>query len=576
MKFTAIQKARLKALLELETAKDAAKFKDAEKKELKALKEAATAVGFDYMAEDAHPDEDFTAKAVTETELDKTVKAAVDAALEKSGLSVKAITEALKKDNAGNAPSAEQIQQAVSKALEGQTKQDPDALKKIVEEAIKNAAPQKDSTSMTMEQVKALVGQMIPEIVKQLPGKSRMEHEGSGMDIEFPIAHRTGNLSVAMKQLLNACMNKISSDQPEAKQLALLNEGITEDQLKRAARNGDTYIKSMRDSLRRSKALTTTGSGSGLELMPVDLSATLQMRLYMESDLAREMVSQEIDMPTDPFKLPLLTTRTQFFVGAQGVATTESSPGTANPTLTTGKLMGMANYTYEADEDSIVAILPMITMQLSSGAADAYEGALINGDTGTHQDSDIRAVSQHSSKLLDGLRKLALAGGAATSLSLATGGITAMNIAALRKLLKKYGLKPKNLLIICGTNGYNDLVTLTETLTAEKMGNPQAARIISGDAPALYGIPIIPSAQMREDLNASGVYDGVTTNRGSIMIVNRTQWITGVRRQFMVEVWVDKPKQLNQVIASFRRAFIPLETPGTAVPSVALGYAYNS
>ena len=49
-----------------------------------------------------------------------------------------------------------------------------------------------------------------------------------------------------------------------------------------------------------------------------------------------------------------------------------------------------------------------------------------------------------------------------------------------------------------------------------------------------------------------------------------------MRRQFLVEVFVDKLQQLNQVIASFRRDFIPRETPSTTLPAVWLGYNYNA
>jgi hypothetical protein len=194
----------------------------------------------------------------------------------------------------------------------------------------------------------------------------------------------------------------------------------------------------------------------------------------------------------------------------------------------------------------------MLLENMSSGAADALEGAIINGDiTATHQDSDIHAVAGHHAKLFRGLRKHCIAG---VSRLITTGGLSAANIAAMRKQMGKYGIRPRDLMLVVGPAGYNKIVTLDETLTFEKVGNTAAARILTGEAASIYGIRIVVSSQVREDLNATGVYDGTTTTNGSALLVHRPSWLQGVRRGFTVEVDVDKKRQINSVIASFRRA----------------------
>jgi HK97 family phage major capsid protein len=325
------------------------------------------------------------------------------------------------------------------------------------------------------------------------------------------------------------------------------------------------------------KTLTTTGTGTGAELVPSDLSSDLQARMYLESQLAAELLASEIDMPTQPFQFPLTTTRPSFYVGSEapGSDPTASDPGTGNITLDAKKLIGMSEYSYEADEDAIIAVLPMIQEQLGAGAGDAFEGALINGDTtATHQDSDIHAVTAHHAKLFKGFRKYALAGN--LKVSLATGGISADNIISMRKMLKRWGMRPRDLMLIVGPQGYNDLVGLDETLTFDKVGAAAAARILTGEAASIFGIRIVVSSQIREDLNASGVYDGTTTTKGSLMLVHRPSWMVGSRRGFTVEVETNKKRQINSVIASFRRAFTPKETPSVALPSVVLGYNYTA
>jgi hypothetical protein len=81
---------------------------------------------------------------------------------------------------------------------------------------------------------------------------------------------------------------------------------------------------------------------------------------------------------------------------------------------------------------------------------------------------------------------------------------------------------------------------------------------------------------VREDLNASGIYDGTTTTKGSVLLLNRTQFLVGSRRGFTVEVDVNRKRQINSVIASFRRAFTPKETIDGSNPSVVIGYNYAS
>jgi hypothetical protein len=108
------------------------------------------------------------------------------------------------------------------------------------------------------------------------------------------------------------------------------------------------------------------------------------------------------------------------------------------------------------------------------------------------------------------------------------------------------------------------------------VGNQDAARILTGVAASIYGIPIVVSDAMRENLNASGVYDGSTTTKGSIVLLHKPSFVVGVKRGFTVEVETDKKRQINSVIASFRRDFQPKETISTSMPLAVLGYNYTA
>jgi hypothetical protein len=238
------------------------------------------------------------------------------------------------------------------------------------------------------------------------------------------------------------------------------------------------------------------------------------------------------------------------------------------------KLMGRTDFSYEVDEDAIIPILPFVQEQLASAAADAYESAVINGDTaGTHQDSDTELIPKAAERSFNGFRKLALAI-SVLKLDLSTGGINEANLRAMKKALKKYGVRVRDLLWIAGPAGINDMQGIANVTTLEKYG-PRAT-ILTGELASFLGIPIIVSERVREDLNASGVYDGVTTTKGSILLVNLNGWIPGRRRDFTVEIDKDIKTQTNFVVASFRRAFTPIETPSATIRWLSVGYNFNS
>jgi len=570
MKFTIKQKMRLAEL------SNSATLTDAEKTELTELTDACKAAGLTpatVVKEFTEADDD-AEEGISEEKLAALITKAVTAAIPaNSGVdSAKLIAEIQKAaaSQKGEGLTADQVEKIMIKHIGG-TSIDKDAL--VL--AIKAAMP--EEKGVTQKELLATLDKFAASI--KTPSRNEFEVEYAR---DFPFEHRNQNMTVAEKQLANVCLHHVSderkADMKAAKQHVPtgMNDGISDEQLAYAARKGAAAWKAARNArIYGGKTLTTTGSGSGADLIPSDLSSDLMMRMYLESQLASEMQASEIEMPTPVFKFPLTTTRPNFYVGSEnpGSDPTSSEPGTDSITLDSKKLIGMSEYSYEADEDAIIAILPMLQESLAAGAADAYEGALINGDTtGTHQDSDIHAVSGHHAKLFKGLRKYAIAGSLTKDIS--TGKINATNIIAMRKMLKRWGVKPRDLMLLVGPQGYNDLIGLEETLTFEKVGNPAAARILTGEAGSIMGIRIVVSAQVREDLNASGVYDGTTMTKGSVLLVHRPSWISGVRRGFTVEVDVDRKRQVNSVVASFRRAFVPKETPSTTLPSVVLGYNY--
>lgn len=515
---------------------------------------------------DADNDKDADKGKMDESDVTRVVTKALENVLEGAKIDptdiVKQVAEAAKASKDGI--TLELIEKAIEDQIGGAVQLNNDELLKSIAELI----PQ-ETKGATVEEIKAL----FEPFAEKLKRETKMEHPTGG-GVSLPISHRSGNLSVAKKQLLNILLMKVSDEViPANDKPKHMNDGITDEQLRDAESRGAKMLEDHREAVRQCKDITTSGSGTGLELIETDLSSDLHSRLYLKSSLATLMLGSEIQMPSDPFKMPLTTTLADFFVGSEGGTPTESTPGTAAITLETVKLIGKVQYSYESDEDAIVAILPMITSSLVKGAAKAFESGVLSGDVSTtHQDTDYEAIANHHAKAFKGLRFMGLAQ-AETKVDLATGGISADNIRAMIKKMGKYGTDPSMLALVLGPKGYSDIVGIDETLTVDKVG--PAARILSGTSASIWGIPIIVSEEAREDLNASGVDDGSVETKGSVILFNKEMFVVGTRRGFTVETDRNISTQLVDVVASYRREFEAWEAPSATVPSVCVGFNYN-
>lgn len=430
--------------------------------------------------------------------------------------------------------------------------------------------------------IKGIFSEVLTEQRAKVKKGSKMRHDAEQRDeesedesrddaayykslgITCPVGPSKGNLPLHQKQLLNRIMRKHE------------NDGIDKIDLERGERLGEFMLNKYTGLAKAGqKALTSTGSGAGDEWVPTNLASELLRRMYLASELNAILAASEIDMPTEPYEYPLSTTRPTFYgQPTENTATTASTPATARPSLASKKFMAQVDFSYEIAEDSIVPILPNLQTLIAEAAADAYEDCLINGDTtATHQDSDTHAISDAAAKQFKGFRKLALAVSALKS-DISSGGLNEANLRALKKILGKWGVRKSDLMWIVGSKGINDIGGITNVSTVDKYG--PGATILTGEISTFLGIPIITSERSRENLNASGVYDGSTTTKGNILLVNKSQFLTGRRREFTVELDRDITTQKNIMVASFRKGMIPMETPSASITTVAVGYNYTS
>jgi hypothetical protein len=182
----------------------------------------------------------------------------------------------------------------------------------------------------------------------------------------------------------------------------------------------------------------------------------------------------------------------------------------------------------------------------------ALETALLNGDiTATHMDSDTTDAAD-ARKIWSGLRKRALANSTYGSYDFAGGAITDAKLLALKKLMGKFGINPRELVLVVGPSGYNQLIGMDEVTTVDKFG--PMATILNGALAAWRGIPILISQFVREDLNDSGVYDGVTSTKTVAYMTNIRRFMFGRRRPIRARVQMDaRPEYDRSQLVSYQR-----------------------
>ena len=313
---------------------------------------------------------------------------------------------------------------------------------------------------------------------------------------------------------------------------------------------GDTFIPALQ------AATDTQTAGEGLEFVPRLLSNDLIERINLDLNVLN--LFNMVPMPSNPFDIPGRgVNRVRQGKAVEQTADTGqtkfavSTPGTRKVTLTAAKFAGEMLTSKELEEDALIAILPFMREELVDYLAADLEDTAINGQILGTQDTD-SAGATDPRRNWDGLRARTIAGGKTD------GGNAALTVAMLRtnrKNMGKYGVKPNDLAHILSINNYIQLLSDTNVITMDKYGN--MATILDGELGKVDGSPIIVSEYQRLNLNATGVFDNVTTNRSLALTVNRRGFIRRERRgislQLLKEVYAESDQ--DAIIGTLRQAF---------------------
>ena len=324
-------------------------------------------------------------------------------------------------------------------------------------------------------------------------------------------------------------------------------------------------------------ALDSTTAGTGDELVPTQEASTLWMDVNLETIVSP--LFSRIEMPSDPFEIPLQLGDVNWYPGTENLATTSTALSTGKQTLTSYELVGQVPWSLTLDEDSVIAMAQEVRSTLVRNSAEVIDDVLLNGDTTTTNNinADGATISKtdagkgHWLLGFDGLIKLPLVDNTTQSNNHGA-AVSDDMFNEIRIKLGKYGVRPSDLAFITDINTYIKSLSVSNFRTLDKLG-PNAT-LLTGQLGAVEGVPLLVSEQMKlADTDGKVTDAGNATTTGRLLIVNRTQWRVGFRRELAIETDRDIQKRQNIMVVSMRLAFA--ERSGTRSSATHSSLQYN-
>jgi HK97 family phage prohead protease/HK97 family phage major capsid protein len=218
----------------------------------------------------------------------------------------------------------------------------------------------------------------------------------------------------------------------------------------------------------------------------------LEVSTNMENEVRRRLVVapnlRGITMQTNVMTIPVnpeagvATWMANTAFGTTASAGSEATHALKEITLNAYKVATNEYVAYEEEEDSLLAIMPVIRDAMVRRVARAVDRAMLRG-AGTGSDP-VKGLATY-----DAVSAVTLDISAADKTTVA-------KLQAMRRDLGAWGLDPSELVYIVSTEGYYDLLEDTNFLTVDKVGNQ--ATLLTGQIGAIGNTPVIVSAEFAD------------------------------------------------------------------------------
>ena len=284
----------------------------------------------------------------------------------------------------------------------------------------------------------------------------------------------------------------------------------------------DDAIKKAMGITLEPEALKALVSGETGDFIPEEFADEF-IDIVREKNWTRSLF-RTINMPSATFFIPKITGDSSvFFVSTEATQPTESKPAFASAgsvRLDSIKLMGYVQVSNETDEDSRIAMLPIIKNSMAEAIARAEEEAFLNGQYRTFASDDPRSAFK-------GVLKLAEDSGQTT---VADNADLIKTIETARLKLGVHGRNVGNLVFLVNPFTASQLRQISQVLTIDKYG-PQAT-ILKGEVGKVMGITIVEDFYIPEDDTSASVFNApFTASKGNAVLLDKSSPIIGDRRK---------------------------------------------
>lgn len=258
----------------------------------------------------------------------------------------------------------------------------------------------------------------------------------------------------------------------------------------------------------------------------------LEVSLNMENEVRRRLVVapnlRGIAMQTNVMTIPVnpeagvATWMANTAFGTTASAGNNATHALKEITLNAYKVATNEYVAYEEEEDSLIAIMPVIRDAMVRRVARAVDRAMLRG-AGSGADP-VKGLATY-----DAISAVTLDISDAAKMTVA-------KLQAMRRDLGAWGLDPAELVYIVSTEGYYDLLEDTNFLTVDKVGSQ--ATLLTGQIGAIGNTPVIVSAEFAD--KAADAVGAICFAPGNFLVGNQrglrvdTQDLVETQRRVMV------------------------------------------
>ena len=121
------------------------------------------------------------------------------------------------------------------------------------------------------------------------------------------------------------------------------------------------------------RALDSVTAGTGDEVVPTGMASEIWRDVHLSTVISSFL--PRINMPTNPFDIPLDLGDVTFYKATENATGTATDLSTNKSTLSAGGVKAMTAWSYELDEDAVLAMLPAVREVFARNTAETIETA---------------------------------------------------------------------------------------------------------------------------------------------------------------------------------------------------------